>query len=232
MVKESYSLDDIPFFASLTQTKRTEVARQCRWHRHVQGELIIDGQSNSRDIYFVITGTVRVVLFSLSGREISLADIGPGGYFGELAAIDGGPRSAFVMAQTSDTMTAALSHEIFLDLLSCHPLMGLEIIRRLATVVRQDTERIMELSTLGANNRVHAELLRQAKLTTRDGRTAMISPIPLHADIASRVSTTRETVARVLNELARANIVVRKKDGLWIRDIIGLTKLVDDVRGT
>ena len=89
----------------------------------------------------------------------------------------------------------------------------------------------MDLSTLGANNRVHAELLRQAWSSPNNGRSATITPIPLHGDIASRVSTTRETVARVLNDLARSGIVERKKNSLVVHDMSRLTMLVEDVRG-
>ena len=53
----------------------------------------------------------------------------------------------------------------------------------------------------------------------------------MHGDIASRVSTTRETVARVMNELARMGILERKKDVLIIRDIARLQEMVEEVRG-
>ena len=58
-------------------------------------------------MFFIIQGTVRVVNYSLSGREITLDDLPEGYYFGELAALDGAPRSASVMA-LSDCLVAAL----------------------------------------------------------------------------------------------------------------------------
>jgi len=225
------NFDGTPLLAPLKQGERDQLVRQCRFRRFTPGEHIIDGQSDSRDVFFVIEGTVRVVNYSMSGREVALDDIHAGGFFGELAALDGGPRSAFVMAQGGEAVTAAMPFEVFLDLLSKKPLLGLEIMKRLTRIVRQATERIMDLSTLGANNRVHAELLRQAWSSPNDGRAAMITPIPLHADIASRVSTTRETVARVLNDLARSGIVERKKNSLLVCDMSRLAMLVEDVRG-
>lgn len=225
------NFDTTPLLVTLTADERDMLARQCRFRRFSGGEHIIDGQTENRDVYFVIEGTVRVINYSLSGREVTLDDIPAGGYFGELAALDGGPRSAFVMAQGGEAVTAAMPYDVFLDLLSRKPLIGLEIMRRLARMIRQATDRIIDLSTLGANNRVHAELLRQALGSQNDGRTAAITPIPLHADIASRVSTTRETVARVLNDLARSGIVERKKNSLLIRNIPRLAMLVEDVRG-
>ena len=59
----------------------------------------------------------------------------------------------------------------------------------------------------------------------------MIKPIPVHADIASRVSTTRETVARVLSDLAREGIVRRTKDSLVIANVDRLSHIVEQVRG-
>ena len=64
-----------------------------------------------------------------------------------------------------------------------------------------------------------------------EGNTATISPIPVHGDIASRVSTTRETVARVMNDLARQGIVERTKDSLVLPDVDRLQEMVEEVRG-
>src|SRR3546814_19122336 len=88
----------------------------------------------------------------------------------------------------------------------------------LAQVIRTATARIMDLSTLGANNRVYAELLRLAKSGLRDDNSDVIRPIPIHGDIASRVSTTRETVARVPGDLARNDLVRRESEALIIQD--------------
>ena len=134
------------------------------------------------------------------------------------------------MART-DSLIAALPRKYFLRLLEKRPQVARRVMARLAGIVRVSTDRIMELSTLGANNRVHADLLRHAR-TCMDGENrAAIQPIPVHGDIASRVSTTRETVARVMNELARMGILERKKDVLIIRDIARLQEMVEEVRG-
>ena len=230
-VEKAYSLDGVPLLASLDGAERDALLRKCRVRTFADGEHVIDIDDRSREVHFVVSGVVRIVNFSLSGREVALDDIGPGGYFGELAAIDGGPRSAYVMAHGGPAATAALPCTAFLDLLTGKPQVGLEIMRRLAKMVRQDTDRIMGLSTLGANNRVYAELLRQAWLFSGDGRTAAIAPIPLHSDIASRVGTTRETVSRALNGLARQGLVERRRDTLFVADMVALAKMIDDLPG-
>ncbi|MEO5336825.1 MAG: Crp/Fnr family transcriptional regulator [Magnetospirillum sp. WYHS-4] len=226
----SNNLAGVDLLAGLSADERLAVEQACRWKRYAPQEQIIDRQSDTRDICFVVRGRVRVVNYSLSGREITLDDIAEGNYFGELAALDGQPRSASVMALT-ECLIATLPPDHFLKTLERHPAMALKVMRRLANVVRVSTDRIMDLSTLGANNRVHAELLRQARTNMTGENSAVIKPIPVHGDIASRVSTTRETVARVMNDLARQKVLERKKDCLAIPDVERLQDLVEEVRG-
>ncbi|MFN3077397.1 MAG: Crp/Fnr family transcriptional regulator [Alphaproteobacteria bacterium] len=229
--EDSKGLGTFSLFTSLEERQRDEIAKICRWKRFPAQEQIIDRQAESRDIYFVVSGRVRIIIYSLSGREVTLADLGRGEYFGELSALDGAPRSASVLA-LEDTQVAILSPDQFVRLVRDHPEVALDVMRRLTSIVRHATSRIMELSTLGANNRVHAELLRQARAGSRDSQgNVVLRPIPVHGDIASRVSTTRETVARVLGDLARQKIVRRERDALLVLDIDRLTDLVEEVQG-
>ncbi len=224
------TLSGIELFADLQPESLRPIEQACRWRRYGAQEQIIDRHAESSDVFFVVQGRVRVVNYSVSGREVSFADFKEGGHFGELAAIDGEPRSASVMALT-DCEIASLPADHFMRLLEGHPEVGYRVMMQLAKIVRASNDRIMDLSTLAANNRVHAELLRLAQTRGEDEREAVIDPIPVHSDIAARVSTTRETVARVMNELARKGIVERKKNVLVIRDIDVLRSMVEEVRG-
>lgn len=223
-------LGRISLLSDLPPGELLALARSCAWKRYSVHEQIIDRQSDTRDICFVAEGRVRVVNYSLSGREVALDDVEVGGHFGELAALDGRPRSASVMALT-DSVIASMPADVFLDLMVRYPETSLKVMRHLAAILRVSTDRIMDLSTLGANNRVHAELLREARGAMVGENEALIKPIPVHGDIASRVSTTRETVARVLSDLARQGIVERQADGLALNDMAALEKMVVDVRG-
>jgi CRP-like cAMP-binding protein len=130
-----------------------------------------------------------------------------------------------------DSLIVALPQRHFLEILARYPQIALTLMERLARMVRASTERIMDLSTLAANNRVQAELLRQAHENEMEDNRSVIKPIPVHSDIASRVSTTRETVARVLSDLTRKGIVKRTKDSLIIVDVERLEDMVEEVRG-
>ncbi|MCW2236659.1 Crp/Fnr family transcriptional regulator [Azospirillum canadense] len=225
------SLDGIDLLRPLPAEERTALVRQCRWRRFQANEQIIDHLGETRDVVFIVAGRVRVLSHSAAGREISFDDVDAGGFLGEMAAIDGLPRSASVAAVEDGTLIAFLAPKPFRDLVTGHPELAIAVMKRLCRVVRLTTDRVMELSTLGANNRVHAELLRLAKRSRVEGRAAVIAPIPVHADIASRVSTTRETVARVLSDLSREGLVERRADALVVRDVARLEQLVEEVRG-
>jgi CRP/FNR family cyclic AMP-dependent transcriptional regulator len=227
---ENVSLGNIPLLADLPEKALSDLAKRCSWRKFVAGELIINRQSDSCDLYFIVEGRSRVVNFSLSGREVTFDDREGGEYFGELAALDGEPRSANVVA-LENTVVACLSQKGFHDMLVSYPQVAVKILKNLAKIIRISNERIMDLSTLGANNRVHAELLRLASSNIEDDNTARISPIPIHSDIASRVSTTRETVARVFSDLTREGLLKRDKDAIIILDVEQLNDIVEQVRG-
>lgn len=230
MVADRHTLEVVPLLDPLDKAARKSLEQRARWVRYSANDTIIDRESESRDVYFVVEGRVRVVNFSLSGREISFDEMEAGGVFGELAALDGQPRSATVVA-LGDTLAASVSPDTFVNLLHDHPDMAISVMRELAKIVRTSTDRIMDLSTLGAHNRVHSEILREARAVAGDdANEARISPIPVHADIAARVSTTRETVARVLSDLAKQDLVKREKDALVVLDIERLEDVVAEVR--
>lgn len=222
---DTESLDRVEILKPLTPAERRAVAQRCRWKTWNAEEQIINRDTDSNDVYFVSSGTARVVMYGIGGREVSFDDVPAGGSFGELAAIDGGKRSANVVA-VDQTVTAAISARAFQELLAEHPPVALACLRRLARIVRASTGRIMDLSTLGANNRIYAELLRLAR-AGENPESGVVKPIPVHSDIAARVSTTRETVARVLSDLQRKGVVKRGKDRLQISDLALLSSMVE-----
>ena len=134
-----------------------------------------------------------------------------------MAAIGDAPRSANVVA-IEDCRLASLTPATFRRLIVDHPELALGVIERLADIVRRCDRRIMDLSTMGAMNRIYGELVRLAKPDARDRSAMVVRPMRTHSEIASIVSTTRETVARAMAQLASAGIVERKGKTLFIRD--------------
>ncbi|NQV81514.1 MAG: Crp/Fnr family transcriptional regulator [Alphaproteobacteria bacterium] len=220
------TLRGIQLFVNLPPEEVAALETRCKWSSYPAGGQILERDSDDRDIYFVVAGSVRIVNFSTSGREIALATIEAGSYFGELSAIDGQRRSANVVAVTACSV-ATITPMVFSRLLVKHPTVAMHVLQRMAGIIRVADDRIMDLSTLRAVQRVYVELIR---LTDRDIAVPelwVIRPMLSHSEIASRASTTRETVARVLGQLAHAGIVERKSKALYIRDKERLERLAE-----
>src|SRR3712207_1199617 len=94
--------------------------QRCRWRTYEADEFIFEHQDNSRDVHFVTRGSVRVVLFGKSGQEVLFRTLQEGHHLGELAAIDGKPRSATIVAITRATI-ATMPQSVFLELLESEP---------------------------------------------------------------------------------------------------------------
>jgi CRP-like cAMP-binding protein len=160
----------------------------------------------------------------MTGREIALARLTAGSFFGELSAIDGEPRSASVVA-VENCLLGSLSPQLFIDQIVGHPDLAVRVLHRLAGIVRSCDERIMDLSTLGAVDRVYRQLLRMAEESPVDPGSWLIRDLPTHKTIAAMASTTRETVARSISQLAAGGIVERKGRILYLRRRDRLEKL-------
>ena len=98
-------------------------------------------------MYLVVSGTVRVTTYAASGRQTTFRDICAGDIFGELAAIDGHPRSADVVAVT-DALLASMAPGVFWSVLREQPTVAERVLARMCGLVRQLSERLVDLSTL------------------------------------------------------------------------------------
>jgi CRP/FNR family transcriptional regulator, cyclic AMP receptor protein len=222
------ALAGFELFRDLPSDALATLSRRCQWRHYRADRIILGFQDDSREIYLIVRGQVRVTFFSKCGREVSFRDLPAGEMFGELSAIDGLPRSCTVVA-LADTMVAVISAGLFWDLLREHESVNACTLRRLARLVRALSERVVELSTLTVQKRIEVELLRLARDTAPGQKCAVVSPAPTHAELASRLSTHREAVTRGLGELARAGIVERRGGTLVIRDVEALAAIVNEV---
>src|SRR5260221_12001227 len=180
-----------------------EVIRQaearCVWKLFPKDSNIITQDDLAQDVLYVRHGLVRVVQFTASGREISYADIGPGGHFGEIACIDGGPRSAYVIALV-DTVAGVMSGKEFLTLLRNHPDFAVNVMRTLTSIVRGINVRLRDLSALRAPDRVAVELVRLGRPWSGGGTAHPLPPPPAPAPTANPTpaAPARQTLAPAL----------------------------------
>ena len=220
------SLGVVHLLSGLDKVSLAKLEGQCSWKNAKEGEQLLNRESDSRDVFFVVRGRVRIVNYSSSGREIAFAFAGAGDYFGELAAIDGAPRSATVVA-LEDCRLATLSPQLFREMLERHPKMAMSVLEKLTRIVRVCDDRIMDLATLSAYQRVYAEILKTTKPDPVRAGSWLVYPLPTQAQIAAQASTTRETVARVLSQLALDGVAERKSKTLYIRDMDRLKSLCE-----
>jgi CRP/FNR family cyclic AMP-dependent transcriptional regulator len=222
-------LSRVRLFQGLAAEALEHIAASCRWRRYAQGQHIISRDARDTDVYFVVGGVVQVTAFAASGRQVTYGEMRAGEWFGDFSAIDGLARSADVIA-LDDTLVASMAPASFRQLLFDHPAVCDRMLRRLVACVRELTDRVFDFSTLGVQNRVHAELLRLAHHAGVKENSARIDPAPKHTDIAAQISTYREQVTRELSSMVKHGLLQRSGRALIIPDVAKLERLVEEVR--
>ncbi|WP_342359218.1 Crp/Fnr family transcriptional regulator [Terrarubrum flagellatum] len=227
MIRHLETLARIPLFRSLDSKAIRALDGQCGWKRYRAGEWIIDCGDKSVDLFVVSQGHVRVQIRMISGKEALLRDIHDGEYFGELAALDGQPRSAGIVAVT-DTVIARMSPSVFRAAVHAHPDVCDQLLALLASQVRMLANRVNEFTSLDVRHRLYAELLRIARPARDSGGEMVISPPPTHAELAARVSTHREAVTRELGKLAKAGLLMKRRGALALSDPGKLRAMIEE----
>lgn len=194
------------------------------------GQMIIGHQDHTSDVFIVLEGTLRVELVSLGGREVILADIGPGELFGEYSAVDEQPRSANVSAIGACVLACVPGH-LFRAAALASPETAEWLARLLVQRIRLLTERNFELNALAVRSRLHCELLRLCIDAGIADNRAAIAPAPTHAQFAARIGTHREAVTRELLYLNKSGVLEQKGRELTVGDVARLTAIVRAASG-
>jgi len=223
-------LEKVGIFSCLSAEALAALRKRCAWRKYEAGEEIVGHLDSSNEVYFITDGEARANIYSALGKAVTFTDLGPGDLFGEIAAIDGGPRSASIEARTR-CIVASMPGAVFREVLNAEPGVAQALLQRLVVRIRALTTRIYEFSSLAVKNRIQAEILRLARLVPCDGNKVSIEVAPTHAEIASRVSTHREAVTRELNRLSRLGVLEQKGRALVVKDIERLEELVHEMTG-
>lgn len=204
------------------------VNSKCRWRWYKPQQLIFSRSDPADDVFFLVQGKVRITSYSIMGKQVSFRDLKVGQTFGDLAAIDGLPRSAAAVA-ISDTLLAMMSAPIYWNTMMSHPPVAAACLKRLANLVRALSDRVVEYSLLPVSMRIRLELFRMAQVQMRGANAAEIDPAPTHVEIASRVATHREAVTRELSLLAKTGIIARQGRKLFVPDVDALRSSLGDL---
>ncbi len=174
-------------------------------------ETLILAQDEPADsLYLIAAGQVQVTIVGDSGRELIVAQLGPGEIFGEQALLSETVQAANVSA-VDDVTLLLLGREAFLEHLKLHPStavnLALTLSRRMATATRT----IGELALENVESRLVRTLERLAR--AQGGMTAaglVLQSRPTHQELASLVGTCRETITRMLTSLTRRGLLISR----------------------
>jgi CRP/FNR family transcriptional regulator, cyclic AMP receptor protein len=200
-------LRGVPLFSELSQPDLERIAQVAIPRSYPNDTRVFHEGDPGDACYIVRTGTCRVTREHPDGRAITLATLGPGAIFGELAMLDGERRSASVEA-TESTELLALPAGDMRSLIREHPEMAEKLVVALTRRLREANERISRQSFQTVPSRVAGvlnQLLADGGMTplVRDGVTIRLR----QADLAQLAGTSRESVSRFLATLERAGVV-------------------------
>ena len=172
---------------------------------------VISKHESHCDVFLILKGGARALLYSEHGNEVWFNDFGPGDFFGEMAAIVPADRSADIFA-SSDLIAARFAAKTFVELMKESGRLALFVTAQIVRRFRSTSDRMFELSALSAPGRIYAELLRIAEPDdVKNSDELVISSMPAMAELARRVNSTRETVSRTINDLEQRGLISRAK---------------------
>ena len=199
-------LGRVPLFAELEADELERFSRVAVPRSFPKGTRVFHEGDRSDACYIVCTGSFRVTREHPDGRAITLANLGRGDIFGELAMLDGEVRSASVEALEDGELLALPGADVR-SLLSRHPEITVKLVAALVRRLRGANERISRQSFQTVPSRVAGVLSQlvaeEAPLHDAEGVTIRMNQV----DLAQLAGTSRESVSRFLAELERAGVV-------------------------
>jgi len=207
-------LSKVPIFGNLTHNERTAICSVIVVRQFNDGETIVHEEDEESQTFFIIgAGTVHVVVLSSEGKQTILATLRQGEFFGEMALLDGEPRSASVVAAGKCTLLM-LYRKVFIDILQKYPKITIQMLVEMSRRLRKSNRHINTLSLMSVYGRVADVLIQIAKDSGKKiGSMIVIDERPTHQELADMAGTSRETVSRILSQLQKKHYlsIDRKK---------------------
>lgn len=183
-----------------------------------RGEVVMHQGDPGDALHIVEKGRLKVFVYGESGSETLLSIVGPGECFGELALLDGEPRSANVQAlEAAETVLVRRSD--FLGLLRAHPETTVRLLTALTTKIRQLTDTVSDLAFLDLEGRLAKRLLELSEHYGSDVDGAAQIEVPLtQEDLAAMVGATRASVNKLLGWYEDRHLIARNGRRITITD--------------
>jgi CRP/FNR family transcriptional regulator len=212
----------VPYFASLPATELSRLAGRCAVRRLGPGEALFEEGEPCRGLLIVAEGRVEIRQISLRGREQVFHTEGPGATLGEGPLFDGGGYIASAVA-LAPTRVLLLSRAEVLHLCQRRPVVALAMLKTLARRVRHFAGIVSDLAFRPVTERLARHLDTAVAGPVKPG--TRIELTLTQAQLAARLGTVRELVARAFAQLEESGVISRDRSRVTIRDPARLAAL-------
>jgi CRP-like cAMP-binding protein len=212
-------LAQVPVFEELEPPELERVADVAVPRRFPSGHVVFREGDESDTCYVVRSGHARAIREHQDGRSITLANFGPGDFFGELAMFDDERRSATVEALDELEVIALLGRDMR-RLLIEHSEIATKLIIALGRRLRETNERLARQSFQTVQSRVAtvlSQLVTQARAEGAGDGDVLIRAT--QADVAKLAGSSRESASRFLAVLERAGVITQGRGRLTVHDV-------------
>lgn len=220
-------LGQTALFQGLSAGELRGMLPDCRPQLFMAREVIFHQGDPGRVLYLVKSGQVRIFVNGLEGHETSVILCGrPGEIFGELAIVDGLPRSATAIAIT-ETILYAIEREQFRYHMRQHPQLALNFMKALSLKLRYNTHQVDSLATLDAERRLARKLLELGQdYGSVEANGVEIKMSLTQSDLASLVGTSRESINKILRSFRDRDLISLQNNVITIHDVAALREQV------
>ncbi len=222
-------LKRIPLFASLSETGQEDLASMLRRKSLAKGEILFRQGDEGAAMYIILQGRIKI---SVSRRmdKVTLAILGPGEFLGEMALLDGLPRSADSVA-LEDCQLYVLNRRDFLSFLRHNENAVRAILSSLSMRLRKTDDQLAEMCFLNLSTRLAQKLVQMTELEdSRDPRSLEdLNPEGYSLKISQRelgdiLGVSRESVNKELKYLRDHGIVSTSRNFIHVHDLAALKK--------
>ena len=220
-------LRSVSIFSDLSDVELASISKKMTPYSYSKGEFIVMEEMEGQQCYFITHGSVKITRSSKDGREVILAILTAGEFFGEMSLLDGEARSANVLA-LEETKVLALKRNDFMVTLEDYPRVSIQLLKELTIRLRKSDLQIASLTLSDAEKRIGLCILRLAgeQGTIRQGHVK-IKKFPFQHDIANMAGTSRETVSRTLVLFEQNGLIQREGRQLTIVDYMQFQREFD-----
>lgn len=211
------ALKTFSLFQGLPDEVLTSIARVSMMRRVSRGQAVVCAGDRADYVYFVLTGSLKVVISDEDGREVILSILEQGELFGEMGMFEEQPRSASVVAVVPADLVLIAKAD-FRTIMQDNFEIAWRIMSNLAARLRNADRKIESLALLDVYGRVARLLIEMAEQV--DGQSVVVRKISKQ-DIAKMIGASREMVSRVMKDLGQQGLIEETPDGVVLCERLG-----------